>query len=455
MKRNSYTKYTLAVLIFLFITLLVIYLKSAGNRLTFEEQHPEQIVAEELARLHQTYRIGTSSFSLDYAAHMKYGYANCKEFALILKDQLANLGYASRRVGLMTKSGDAHDLLEVNLRGKWVLVDAMSNVMYQDSFIDILTNPQLASRATFPDNFNQELLRLTQPSFFASASTVDLGTEYISDPYRWHQYEHADPSVLNQDSALWCKTTECTWEIGPLETLTYHNTRSDFVILKVEINGRYPTVKDDQSVEFIKTSVGGVFLPRLFRLSDGRLKLTTSASGPHGLSAWVLGKPIQSISDLQMRVPIPSVMVFRRNPINFYSAQLLENDTVIWSKLSSTLDQEQFYSAFFLAVPPERSAWSGPHKDNAGSIYFNSVLDLPSNEPRIRVQPVVRTEKQPASYKLQIMYKSQSDVDLLIYSENSKKLYELSTLDPCLNDPCRRVINLDNDVVLDILNRTE
>lgn len=440
---------------FLFGSLFSVYLIVAQIRQLRVPPAPEQIIAQELATLHQKYRIGTSSYSLEYSAHTEYGYANCKEFALILKDQLANLGYASRRVGLMSKSGDAHDLLEINLHGKWVLVDAMSNVIYKDSFLDILNNPQLASRATLPENFNEELRRLIEPGFFAAASTVDLGTEYISDPYRWHQYEHSDPSVLNRDSALWCETTQCTWEIGPLAPFTYHTSQTNFVILKVEVNGRYPSVKDDQSEEFVKTSVGGIFLPRLFRLPDGRLRLTTTAGGPHGLSIWRLGKPLQDISRLQMRVPVPSVMVFRRNSINFYAADLSENQKVIWSKQASSLDQEQFHSAFFLAVPPEKSAWVGPSFDKTRSIYYRSVMDLPSNEPRIRVQPLVSNPNLESSYKLHLTYTSQSEVDLHLYTEISKKLYDLSTLVPCRNDPCTEEVELSREVMLDLLIGTE
>lgn len=385
-------------------------------------------VKKELSFVNQHLQVGTSFYGFDKQNFIEYGYGSCTDFVELLKDQLASIGVASRRVGLISTQGGGHDLLEVRLGKQWILVDPMNGVIYKYSFFQILRHPELADEKIV-NNLAAPAPNLLIPGFFSSGLAVHMGAFYFSDPYRFIEPKNSQNQGYFEYT---CPKTQCEWTIPLLSTLAVDPVFKGLPLVKFHVTTGFG-VSFESMNQKIDLQLGSE-LSWLIKPQNNMLKFASLGIGPHSFRMSFLSSPIRDISSFQMRVAKPSVLIFRDGVLNFYGANFVCDKHSLWSQ-DSLEEQGEFYNAFFIPRDKnENSAWTPlVWKENVK--YRTTVLNLPSNEPRIRFQPYV-IHKKNSVCELIVHYNTQTVASLLLYTEKNNQLFELGKLPPCGKEIC-------------------
>ncbi len=402
---------------------------------------PRDIILTEMNTLSKDLKIGSSSHFLIKEGFVNYSYANCTQFVLLLKEALSNHGIISRKVGVISSSGGAHNLLEVRLGKRWVLADAMSNVLYDDSLLDILMDPELARYKSNLYNLNDDLKVLTDPELFAQAVAVDFGDMYFSDKLRWVPLS-AKQKYDVQSFDLICPASQCKWALKISEEILADSLFKSLPMMSVISEGTKVRISDQNNTLFTSN------LPQILHPINNELHFKSNADGPHKLSIYVGVVPADEMESVQMRVPIPSVLVFRRSKIYFYGSSLVCDGSEVWRK--SAMEEDSFHNAFFLPSGIGEPAWQ-KFTNFANKKYYRSKLGLPGNEARIRIQPHIGGNK-PTSCEISFNYMAESPVEVLLYTQADKNLFEIEVLPKCQGSVCNHKIILKEEVIASLFH---
>ena len=271
---KCYKKRYVLKIVFSFIILIVIL----AIFFTHIPSNPMKVIGSEMSKIKNKFTIGTTSYFFNEHDFETYGVAECRSFAMLLRQRLQKRGYSSRIVGIVSNKGEGHNFLEVKLRDKWILTDPMSNVLYSNSLIDILQTPSLANKAIRPARMSEDLKTFTSPAFFSNALAVDFGEFYLSDNLRWtpligiRKYSSQSPIYT-------CPKSQCSWDISINQEILNDNMFTSLPMVKIISIGVDVIVSDEQNKKFTKLGADE-FLPQIITPKNGRIKIISKATGP-------------------------------------------------------------------------------------------------------------------------------------------------------------------------------
>lgn len=155
----------IAICLFLF---LIIPLPSYGSTAT---SIGDLLKKAEYVSSYYTYGTGLQySSGLQSMIDSKVG--NCSHTAYTMARYAETQGLQSRLVSINSKSGAVHVVSEVNIDGKWIVIDGSNGVIYPHSVYEIANNTSLlADMLGTPTDFSRAY---TLPSFWGDLNQINI-----------------------------------------------------------------------------------------------------------------------------------------------------------------------------------------------------------------------------------------------------------------------------------------
>ena len=118
------------------------------------EQQDLKKIKEKVIIVHNLIKSGVGNNTCVFNDEIiEFGEGHCGHFSKMLVRELLLIGYNSEIISLITYNKRNHAVVQVTLNnGKKILLDSLSNVIYNNSIEEILLNPLVSQNKYFDDS---------------------------------------------------------------------------------------------------------------------------------------------------------------------------------------------------------------------------------------------------------------------------------------------------------------
>ncbi len=126
------------------------------------------------------------------------GEGNCGHYAYAASTLLSN--FSTVGISIWGKSGEVHRILEIYLGDKWHALDPTLGVLYENSFLELLKNPDLATKnIPLISIKNQEMLKVYGPHLYSNVLKYDYNVDSNFKLAEYDTFKGADPLINFND----------------------------------------------------------------------------------------------------------------------------------------------------------------------------------------------------------------------------------------------------------------